>query len=221
MALDTYANLKTAVIRTWMDLPTGVMTDATASDVVTLAEAGLNRELGPVETNASLTGTVDSRSLTISSLSIVEPIALFIADPSSEDENKVQQQAPAAMAYGDTSGRPAQWCYDSATALKLDRPCDMAYAFRFRYRERFALSDSVTTNWLLTNHPDIYFAACMMWGATYPADTQKGFAWNALLEKELATLKRVIGAQHKGTLRVDPALARIGSRSTFNYTTGH
>ena len=83
-------------------------------DCVTLAEARLNRELGPVETDASLTGTVDSRSLDISALSMVEPIELWVADPGSEDEREVSQQSSATMAYKDASGAPSQWTMASS-----------------------------------------------------------------------------------------------------------
>jgi hypothetical protein len=217
MSLDTYANLKAAVLE-WQDSPSGLSTNL--GDAITLAEGRLNRELGPVETNATLAGVVDSRALNVSALSIVEPIALFIADASSEDESLLQQQAPAAMAYADTSGRPSQWTMDTTTSIKLDRPCDQTYAFRFRYRERFALSDSVTTNWLLANHPDIYFAAVMMWGHAYQIDGQHSAAWDALLSREIPKLKRTIAQQHRGTLRLDPALARVGRRTGFNYATG-
>jgi len=220
MSLSTYAGLKTAIRDTWMDLSSSIMSGDTISDIVTLAEARLNREIGPVETDASLTGTVDSRSVSTSALSIVHPVALFIADSGSEDEELLQKQSASAMAYVDASGKPTQWCMDSTTSIKLDRPCDAAYALRFRYRQRFALSDSVTTNWLLENHPDIYFAACMMWGSTYPQDSQKGIAWNSLLDQELPKLRRTIAMQRTGTLRVDPALARVGSYQPFNYTTG-
>lgn len=216
MAFDSYANLKTTFRDTWMDLTSSIMSDQTASDIVTMAEAKLNRELGPVETNATFSGVVDSRSLDISSYSIVEPVALFIASPSTEDEVTLQPQSPGAMAYIDSSGLPRQWCYDSDDALKLDRPCDQTYAFRFRYRQRFALSDSVTTNWLLENHPDIYFAACMMWGATYPQDTQKAFAWNALLDSEIPKVRRLLTRQRQGTLRVDPALTAMNHRFTIS-----
>lgn len=52
MALSTYAELK-ASVASWME-----RADMTAviTDCVTLAEARLNRELGPVETTSSLTG---------------------------------------------------------------------------------------------------------------------------------------------------------------------
>jgi hypothetical protein len=216
MALSTYAELKTSVA-SWLE-----RSDMTAVivDCVTLAEARLNRELGPVETNASRTGTVDSRSISISALSIVEPLSLWIAAPGSEDERELQMQAPANMAYADTSGPPMQWCMDSDTNIKLDRPCDQEYAFRFRFRERFALSDSSTTNWLLTNHPDIYLAACLMWGAGYQESFSSGGVWKSILDEQVPAVARTLAKQRKGTLRVDPGLAGLGRRSTFNYTTG-
>lgn len=216
MALSNYSELQ-ASIAGWME-----RSDMTAviADCITLAEARLNRELGPVETDASLTGTVDSRALDISALSLVEPLQLWVAEPGSEDERRVDPQSSANMAYLDTSGPPRQWVMASTSALKLDRPCDQAYAFRFHYRQRFALSDSATTNWLLTNHPDIYLAACLMWGAGYQEAFPNGAVWKSILDEQLPAVAHTLAKQRKGTLRVDPGLADIGRRSTFNYTTG-
>lgn len=216
MALSTYAELK-ASVASWME-----RADMTAviTDCVTLAEARLNRELGPVETTSSLTGVSDSRALDISSLSVFEPIRMWIGDPGSDDGPELQQQSPSNMAYADQSGRPSQWCVDTLSSLKLDRPCDQAYAFRFRYRERFALSDAVTTNWLLTNHPDIYLAATLMWGAGYQEAFLGGSVWKSILDEQLPAVAHSLAKQRKGTLRVDPALADVGRRYSFSYATG-
>ena len=216
MALATYSDLKTSVA-SWLE-----RSDMTAVivDCVTLAEARMNRELGPVETDASLTGTVGSRELDISALSLVEPLQLWVADPGSEDERRVDPQSSANMAYIDNPGPPRQWVMASTSALKLDRPCDQAYAFRFHYRQRFALSDSAPTNWLLTNHPDIYLAACLMWGACYQESFPNGAVWKGVLDEQLPQVAHTLAKQRKGTLRVDPGLADIGRRSTFNNTTG-
>lgn len=216
MALSNYSELQ-ASIAGWME-----RSDMTAviADCITLAEARLNRELGPVETDASLTGTVDSRALDISALSLVEPLQLWVAGPGSEDERRVDPQSSANMAYIDNPGPPRQWVMASTSALKLDRPCDQAYAFRFHYRQRFALSDSAPTNWLLTNHPDIYLAACLMWGAGYQEAFPNGAVWKGVLDEQLPQVAHTLAKQRKGTLRVDPGLANIGRRSVFNYTTG-
>ena len=216
MALSTYSELQ-ASVASWLersDMTTVIV------DCVTLAEARMNRELGPVETDASLTGTVGSRELDISALSLVEPLQLWVAGPGSEDERRVDPQSSANMAYIDNPGPPRQWVMASTSALKLDRPCDQAYAFRFHYRQRFALSDSAPTNWLLTNHPDIYLAASLMWGAGYQEAFPNGAMWKGVLDEQLPAVAHTLAKQRKGTLRVDPGLANIGRRSTFNYTTG-
>lgn len=208
MAFDTYDDLKAAAID-WMKR---AGQSGKASDWVTLAEARLNRKLGPVETNATRTGTVGSRSISLSGLVIVQPIALFIAEPASEDEVELQVQAAANLPYSDISGRPAQWCVDTSTSIKFDRPCDQQYAFRFRFRERFALSEDAPSNWLLTNHPDVYLAAVMMWGAGYNEAWANGSIWKQQLDEGINEVADLIAESNRGTLRVDPALAMIGSR---------
>ena len=212
MTISSYSDLKTKVA-SWGRRTGNSTFVAEVPDIITFAEARLNRELGPVETDATLTGSVDSRSLSVSALSIVEPLALWLADPSNENEHAVQKQSAASMAYIDSSGRPFQWAMDSATTLKLNRPCDLAYSFRFHYRQKFALSDSATTNWLLTNHPDVYLAASLMWGAGYREDWPNGAAFKSILEEGLASVQRTLSRQKRGSLRVDPALVRIGRRT--------
>lgn len=202
MPFTTYAELQS----TALDYMKRAGQSGKAADWVTLAEAKLNRKLGPVETNASRTGTVDSRSIDVSALSIVEPVALWVALPDSEDEVLVQPQAPANIAYIETSGQPQQWCMDSTSTIKLDRPCDMAYAFRFRFQQRFALSDAAPSNWLLENHPDVYLAAVMMWGAGYNEAWANGQIWKQILDEGINEVSSTIAQSRRGTLRVDPAL---------------
>lgn len=185
---------------------TGVAADTAAAPVwVQLAEARLNRELGPVEADASLTGTIGSRSLDISAISMVEPVALFIADSSSDDEGKMLPFAGANMPFLSTSGAPTKWMLDSFTTIKLDRPCDSAYAFRLRYRQRFALA-TTSPNWLLTNHPDVYLAATLMWGAGYNETWASGQAWKAILDEAIPSIRNTLAKGRKGRLVVDPGL---------------
>lgn len=207
MALSTKAELLASALD-WMERAgqTGQ-----APDWLTLAEARLNRELGPVDVDASRTGTVDSRSISISALSIVEPIALWVT-LDTDDEREVQMTSPSNLAYITTSGAPAQWCMDSTSNLKLDRPCDVEYAFRFRYRQRFALSADSDTNWLLTNHPDIYLSAVLMWGAGYNQDWANGSVWKSTLDEGIPSVKNSLAQQRRGMLRVDPAIKAAGRR---------
>lgn len=218
MAISNYSDLKTKAA-SWLRRAGNTTYVAEVPDFITLAEARLNAELGPLETNVSLTGTVGSRALDISP-TIVEPIALWITPVPGNDEDRLQQQSPANMNYVGSSGRPQQWAYDSEETIMLDRPCDSPYAFRFRHRGKFALSDVSPSNWLLENRPDIYLAATLMWGAGYLESWANGATWKGLLDSELPKVAHTLAKGRKGTLMVDPALGDIGRRRPFNYATG-
>lgn len=212
MAISTYDDLKTAVT-TWMtrdDLA------GSAADYITLAEAALNRELNPVETDVTLTGTLDSRRIDISAQSCVEPIALFLAQ-SGYDEIEITRKEDGTFPYLITSGYPRFWSIDG-TNIDFDCPLDQAYPFRFRLRQRFALSDAVPTNWLLTNHPDVYLAAVLVWGGLFIRNDSAMTRWASILNSAIPSVRNIIAQSNRGTLTVDPALMR--RNRLFNFTTG-
>lgn len=220
MAIGTYSELKTA-IATWA-LRTGDADFVSrTADCVTLFEAKANRVLGAVETDATLVAVTDSRNVSISALSIVQPISLFLALSGTEDEIRLDPQSAGTMTYSDTSGTPTEYTV-SGTNIVFNRPASQAFAVRLHYRERFALSDLVPTNWLLTNHPDVYLAGSMMWGAGYQEDWQNGALWKGLLEEAIPEIRGVIAASKRGTLRVDPALMgwNRGGMSLASWTAG-
>lgn len=216
MAIANYTDLKTSVTD-WMarsDL------SGDAADFITLAEARLNRELNPVETDSTITGTTSSRRIDVSDLSVEEPIALFLAE---SDLNEIQltQKGDGTFPYLTTSGRPSYWALDSNNDyIDFDRPLDGEYPFRFRYSQRFALSDSSPTNWLLTNHPDVYLAAVLVWGGLFIRDTPYAVQFKAVLEESIPEIRHQIAQSKRGTLTVDRGLLQIGRRQYFSYRIG-
>lgn len=215
MALDTYSSLKTSVLD-WM-----VRADLSgnAADWVTLGEARLNRELNPVETDQSLTGVSDSREIDVSAYAIVEALALYLIDSGTSDERELIQKDD--FARSGTSGEPRFWDYlphASAGKIIFDCPLDAAYTFRLRYRQRFALSDSATTNWLLTNHPDVYLAATLVWGSGFVEKFQEAGGFKTLLDEAIPSIRSLIADSKRAVATVDPALSRIGRRSHYNGT---
>lgn len=202
MSITNYGELKTAVT-TWMtrgDLA------GQAADYITLAEAALNRELPAVETDATITGVLDSRRIDITSLSCVEPIALFLAQ-TGMDEVMLTPMADGTFAYRSASSCPRFWAIDGA-GIDFDCPLDQAYPFRFRYRQRFALSDAAPTNWLLTNHPDLYLAAVIVWGGLFIQDDDVAARWAGILNSALPSVRNIIAQSKRGMLTVDAALMR-------------
>lgn len=202
MAISTYAELQSAV-EDWLarsDL------SGSAVDFITLAEARLNRIIPAVETDVTLTGTLDSRRIDVSANSVHSPIALFLVDPSSSDEYQLLQRSDGTFPYLDTSDRPRMWAMDSTSYIDFDCPLDQAYTFRFRIRQRYALSVSATTNWLLTNHPDVYLNATLLWAGIYTRDGEHAMAMRALLDDAIKEVRNAITELNRSVLTVDTGL---------------
>lgn len=210
MPYSTYSELKTFILD---QLETGD-TDDNCADWIGLAEARLNRELGAVETDASLTGTTGSRRVDVSSLSMVQPIALFIAQ-ADEDEQEVLLRADGTFPYLNSSGTPGYAAFDG-TYIDFDRPLDQDYPLRLRYRQRFALSDASPTNWLLTYHPDVYIAATMVWGFARHESFNNAAAYKATLEEQIPEIRNSIAQKKRGVLTVDRAISSAVTRTTYN-----
>ena len=205
--ISNYAGLKDA-IADWMardDI------DGKADNFIDLAEARLNRELSSIETESTINGVVDSREISILSLSVDRPIALFMAE-SGLDEKEMTQKAPGTFPIEGTSGRPRYWSRDQRTStdvIAFDRPLDSAYPFRFRYETKLALSDAAPTNWLLTNHPDVYLMACLAWSGKFTKDPMVQ-QWVADWTGTLREVKNHMAQSKRGVLTVDRSLQLIG-----------
>lgn len=203
MAISTFTELKTAVTD-WMaraDL------SGDAADFIMLGEAWLNRELAAVETDVTLTGTLSSRRIDVSANSVVSPIALFLVETAGETE--LTQQADGTFPYSMSDGRPTLWAMDG-TNIDFDCQLDSAYTFRFRIRQRFTLSDSSPTNWLLTNHPDVYLAATLVWGGVFTKDAETATTFKAVLDQGIPSVRHIISQQNRAVLGVDAGLLLPG-----------
>ena len=210
MAISTYAELQAA----FTDYLARDDISGNATTAIALAEARLNRLIPAVETDAALTGTLDSRRIDVDANNVVSPIALFLVDPSTSDEEELTQRSDGSFPYDDTSGRPRFWAMDGDEAIDFDCPLDQAYSFRLRFRQQFTLSDAAPTNWLLTKHPDVYLAATLMWGGVFTQDSGFGQTFSAILDRGIPSVKSIIASGKKGILTVDPALR--GRRSHYD-----
>lgn len=200
MAITDYAGLKTAV-GNWMSRADMI---GEAEDFISLAEAGLNRELNPVEIDVTMTGATDSREIDISSQSCVEPIALFLAQ-TGLNEIELTPMTAGTFAFQNASGCPRFWSI-SEDHIVFDRPLDQAYPFRFRFRQRFGLSDTASTNWLLTYHPDVYLAACLIWGGVFIQDDPTAARWVTLLNTALPSVRNTIAQSKRALATVDASM---------------
>jgi len=216
MAISTYSDLQAALVDYIGD---DAYTSARAQRDISLAEAELNRELKSVRASASLTGTIDAATIDVSSYSVISPVGLFLTTYDEDDEIVYRPQG--AMLYEDDSGYPMGYTLISDNdTIRFDKPLDQAYTFRFEYIGRFALSDSATTNQLLTDHPDVYLTACLVHAAAFNQDAELAANYRALFKDMLATTKNYLAQAQRGILIADPAIIAITSGSAgYNINT--
>lgn len=216
MALITdYASLKTAVAQYAWRTEDSEFEDA-IDGMIQMAGARLNRKLPlrAMEAEAVLTGTVGSRSIPLPGDYLV-PIALRLT--TFGDPTALQPSIAGDMALHDSRGVPTAWCIDGET-IALDHLCDQAHSFLFRYRRSYVLSESMTTNWLIEHHPDIYLAAVCTWGGIFMRDPEETARQNTILEEGIEDLTW----QESQAIAIAPAGvdAALVGRDRFNIVTG-
>lgn len=203
MAISTYAQLQTAVA-SWLnrsDLTTQI------PDFITLAESALNRRLNlrVMTQEASLSTVASSRTVTLPT-AFIEPLALWRLDT---DRVPLIFRLPETMDISTTSGRPEYWAVDET--IVFERPADAVYSLIFRYVKGFALSDTDTTNWLLTNHPDVYLFATLVEAAPYLRDDNLLAVWSARFERAVGeVMEKESRSRSLASLSTDLPVARRG-----------
>lgn len=188
--------------------------DTDAAGFVRLVEGHLNRKLDAVTKDAVITCTVGVISVDISSLSLDQPIALFLTEHNEEAE--LTPKANGTFAQSSVNGRPSFWSIDNNT-IEFDRPADQAYSLRLVYDERFVLSDAAPTNWLLDNHPDIYLEGALAHGRAKESDGQSVQNWLAWFSSELPGVRSAANRLRDSQLTVDPALTTETRFGSGNY----
>lgn len=204
---STYSELKEAIVE-WM-----VRSDlsGSTSTMIALAESKLNREIGAIVEDATLTGTIGSRVLDISSLDVAKPLGLFVTLDNTDKEKPLHNE-PSFAPRNSENAEPVYYTVQNDEIL-LDSPCDKAYSFRFSYAQKLALSDANPANWLLTNHPDVYFHAAMVWGGLYIKDQAQAALYKGALDEAIREVNSILSKRRRSLLQVDQALSSIGGRN--------
>lgn len=205
MPFATKADLKSA-IEAWMD-----RTDITgnADEFISLAEAGLNREIRPIDVDTTLTGTSGNQTISIAGLGIREAKSLFLVDLGREWP--LRKMNDGDFGYVTAAGRPAVWSIDTEN-IHFERPLGQDYTFRLNHKVNYALDADSDTNWLLTNHPDVYLSASITWGATFVADDATRQRYGGPLSEFISSINRQDARRNRGKLGVDAGLAAINWR---------
>lgn len=174
MSISTYAELKSAVAD-WLN-----RRDLTSQipSFIAFAEADISRKVKHW-LNEKRVSTSLNEQYEILPDDWLETIRLEHEDGteirlvSSVDMADLQTRYP-------TSGKPTHYLV-TAGQIKLHPAPDGEYPVFLTYSARIpSLSDTATTNWLLTNHPDILLYGALIHASPYLVDDARVATWSAL-----------------------------------------
>lgn len=173
MSITTYSELQSAVAG-W--IKRSDLTDR-IPDFIRLAEIRLKSvvDLRVLETTTDLSTTPSSATIALPS-DFKSPIALWIADINPQEQ--LGQLLVQSMPFNETPNRPQYWCIDDHT-IRFQCPANNTYPIKFRYSQLFELSDANTSNYVLTDFPDVYLFGALFEAADYTHDDQNAAKWNA------------------------------------------
>lgn len=178
MAFGNYSELKTS-IASWMhrgDLSTVL------SDFVALGEARMNRDLLIAERFAEETGTIADPFLVPDDYWSAKELSLV----SGAYEYPLKMVSLEQIAMYKGGGTTTMFAEFNGEFL-LAPAASGSYVLRY-YAKIPALSDSNTTNWLLTKYPDIYLWASLAEASIYAQNDARGALWEGKYQQSLSAI---------------------------------
>ena len=185
MAITTYAELKSAVA----DFLNRDDLTNTIDTFIDMAEAQLNRDVRHWKMEQRSTAEIDDQYLTLPT-DWLETIRLTMQDtvPYVLNLASRDQIEEYRLRGADVSGKPVYYSH-IAGEIELYPTPDATYDIEMLYTQKIdALSDSNTSNWLLTEAPDLYLYAVLMETAIYLRDDDRIAAYASMYQNKLAAL---------------------------------
>ena len=187
MAITTYAELKSSIAN-WLnrDDLTSVI-----PDFISLTEAGINRDLRHYKMINRVDATLDSRYVQMPAdwletvrFGITSGTTYRLELISRDDMLEYRQNT------SDVAGIPKFYANIGDTIEVFPTPA-AEYQMQLQYYAKTpALSDSNTTNWLLTDAPDIYLYGALVQAAPYLNDDARVQTWAALYSAAIQSLQK-------------------------------
>lgn len=205
MAINTYATLQTA-LQNWLARADADIV-ARIPEFIDLAEAQFNRDIKhrsmEVQTTLNAVGGVETVALPAD---YIEARALVVeSNPKSVLTLVTPQQLATNWAVG-LPGVPTEYTIIGSN-LHLGALPDAAYDMTLTYYQEIpALTDSATTNWLLTSHPDMYMYGALIQAAPYLMDDARIPVWGANYTRGLEGLAN---SQNRSAWNGGPLVSRV------------
>jgi len=178
MAITTYTELKTAIA----DFLNREDLTAVIPTFIALAEADFNRTIRHWRMEGRSEATIDTQYSGIPA-DWLETVRFNISTSEGTQRLALISQAEMADRRGashDTVNTPEFYSMSGGEFEVLPAPDGDYTADLLYYKSIEALSDSNTTNWLLTYYPDAYLYTALMHSAPYLDEDQRTTTWAAL-----------------------------------------
>jgi hypothetical protein len=160
-------------------------------EFISLAESRINKDLrmAQVQKRATTDTVADQEYYPLPDDFIAATSLTLNTSPEQRLEYIPADQLAAK--YSTTpSGEPESYGIVGQTFILVPTP-NSVWTMNLRYRAKMpALSDSNTTNYVLTNYPDIYLFAGLLEIAMYLKDKQSAADWKTMYDVSVAGAKR-------------------------------
>lgn len=182
----TYAELKTAIAN-YLN-----RTDLTSylDTFIDTTEAELNRKIRDKDMITRATATADAQYLTLPT----DWLEVINVEITSNDFAPLFQQSMESLdvyrnANNNSTGQPRYFAVVDGT-LELAPTPDTAYTLQLTYYGKIsALSDSNTSNFISTNHPDVYLYGCLKQASIFLMEDERVPMFTAQFEKALEEMR--------------------------------
>lgn len=206
MAITTYAELKTAIA----DFLNRDDLTSVVDSFIDLAEANMQRNIRHWRMEGRSTATLDTQYSALPA-DFLEAIRFHITSGTTNPLELVSQGELMKRKENslNTSGKPRFYAM-TAGELEVFPAPDGEYTGELYYYKRITpLSDSNTSNWLLTYHPDAYLYGALIHTAPYIQDDERIQLWGSLYRAAVDGINAESEkAKFSGTgLRIKPRIA--------------
>lgn len=192
MGFATFSELKTSIAN-WLDDST--LTDH-IPDFITLAEARFNRELRTPDMETSTTLTVTGETVALPNDFLAMRQIVRSDDPDVPLDYFAPQQLKKVRASA-TSGSPTAYTVIDDTLMFA--PVGSCSVDLYYYARITALSDSATSNWILSKHPDLYLSASLAAAELFGWNDARAASMVSLADSIIESINKAADKQRVGT----------------------
>ena len=182
MAISTYAELQDAVT-VWLNKPD---VDQTVTTLISLAEADINRKLRHWKMQKRSVAEINSQYSAVPS-DWLQTVRFYTTDGGTQPMDLISQadMIDRKALAANVSGRPQFYAVTGGQFEFYPVPADTYNAELVFFAEVPALSDANTSNWLLTDAPDVYLYGTLVHSAPFLGEDARLATWTALYKAAL------------------------------------